>query len=186
MIIGGGGREHAIAWKLKQSSEVTKMWCAPGNGGIAGIAECVPLKATDLEGVLAFCKENRPDLVVVAPDDPLTLGMVDLLAENGFRAFGPNKNAALIEGSKSFAERAYEKIRHSDRRGMRCSDDKEEALSYIRDNGAPIVIKADGLALGKGVTVAMTVEEAEHAVKAAMEGQSVRQLPARRWSLKSI
>ncbi|MCX7614427.1 MAG: phosphoribosylamine--glycine ligase [Clostridiales bacterium] len=168
LIIGGGGREHAIAWKLKQSPKVTKLWCAPGNGGIADIAECVPFKATDLTAALAFCMENRPDLVVVAPDDPLTLGMVDVLTENGFRAFGPNKNAALIEGSKSFAKELMKKYDIPTAR-YEVFDDKEKALSYIRENGAPIVIKADGLALGKGVTVAFTVEDAENAVKAAME-----------------
>ena len=168
LIIGGGGREHAIAWKLKQSPHVTKLWCAPGNGGIADLAECVPFKATDLDAALAFCKENRPDLVVVAPDDPLTLGMVDILTENGFRAFGPNKRAAIIEGSKSFAKGLMKKYKIPTAR-YEVFDDKDKALAYIRENGAPIVIKADGLALGKGVTVALTIEEAENAVKAAME-----------------
>ncbi len=104
LIIGGGGREHAIAQALLQDERVEKLWCAPGNGGIAQIAECLPYKATDLEGIVAFCKESRPDLVVVAPDDPLALGLVDELEAIGIRAFGPNKAAAVIEGSKSFAK----------------------------------------------------------------------------------
>ncbi|MDP4108418.1 MAG: phosphoribosylamine--glycine ligase [Bacillota bacterium] len=168
LIIGGGGREHAIAWKLAQSPKAGKIWCAPGNGGISEVAECVPVKATDLTGVLEFCKKNNPDLVVVAPDDPLMLGMVDMLQENGFRAFGPKKNAALIEGSKAFAKELMQKY-DIPTAGYEVFDDQGEAFAYIKKNGAPIVVKADGLALGKGVTVAMTEEEAENAVKAAME-----------------
>ncbi len=168
LIIGGGGREHAIAWKLRQSPKVEKLWCAPGNGGISELAECVGFKATDLGAALSFCREHRPDLVVVAPDDPLVLGMVDLLTENGFRAFGPGKNAAIIEGSKSFAKELMKKYNIPTAR-YEVFDDREKALAYIRQNGAPIVVKADGLALGKGVTVAMTVAEAEKAVTAAME-----------------
>ena len=155
---------------MKQSPKVTKLWCAPGNGGISEIAECVPFKATDLDAALAFCRENHPDLVFVAPDDPLVLGMVDLLRSNGFRAFGPNRAAAMIEGSKSFAKELMKKYGIPTAR-YEAFEDMNQAIRYIRKNGAPIVVKADGLALGKGVTVAMSVEEAENAVKAAMEGK---------------
>ena len=169
LVIGGGGREHAICHTLNKSPHVTKLWCAPGNGGIAQIAECVDVKATDIEGVVAFARENRPDLTVVAPDDPLALGMVDALEAAGFRAFGPRKAAALIEGSKSFAK----DLMH--RYGIPTAayavfDRSDEAIAYVRQQGAPIVIKADGLALGKGVTVAMTLEEAEGAIHDAMDG----------------
>ena len=104
LVIGGGGREHAICVTLAKSPKVDKIWCAPGNGGIAQVAECVDIKATDIDGVVAFAKANQPDLVMVAPDDPLALGMVDALEAAGIRAFGPRKNAAVIEGSKSFAK----------------------------------------------------------------------------------
>ena len=169
LVVGGGGREHAICHTLNKSPHVTKLWCAPGNGGIAQIAECVDVKATDIEGVVAFARENRPDLTVVAPDDPLALGMVDALEAAGFRAFGPRKAAALIEGSKSFAK----DLMH--RYGIPTAayavfDRSDEAIAYVRQQGAPIVIKADGLALGKGVTVAMTLEEAEGAIHDAMDG----------------
>jgi phosphoribosylamine--glycine ligase len=169
LVIGGGGREHAVCMALAKSPKVDKLWCAPGNGGIAAIAECVDIKATDIEGVIAFSKANHPDLVVVTPDDPLALGMVDALEAEGIRAFGPRKNAAEIEGSKSFAKelmRTYE-IPTAE---YAVFDRSEEAISYIKKNGAPIVVKADGLALGKGVTVAMTEEEAISAVRDAIDG----------------
>lgn len=169
LVIGGGGREHAICWALNQSPKVDKLWCAPGNGGIAAIAECVDIKATDIEGVVAFSKENHPDLVVVAPDDPLALGMVDALNEAGFRAFGPKKNAAIIEGSKSFAKELMAKYAIPTAQ-YAVFENSEEAADYIRQQGAPIVVKADGLALGKGVTVAATEEEAIAAVRDAIDG----------------
>lgn len=169
LVIGGGGREHAICHTLKKSPKVDRIWCAPGNGGIAAEAECVDLKATDIEGVVAFCKENRPDLVMVAPDDPLVLGMVDALEAAGFRAFGPDRKAAEIEGSKSFAKELMRKY-NIPTAGYAVFEDAEEAVAYIRAQGAPIVVKADGLALGKGVTVAMTEEEAVAAVRDAIEG----------------
>ena len=169
LMIGGGGREHALIWKLTQSRRVDKVWCAPGNGGIAALAECVPLKATDIEGIVAFAKEKKPDLVFVAPDDPLALGLVDELEAVGIRAFGPHKNAAVIEASKSFAKDLMRKygIPTAD---YAVFDDAAAARAYIREKGAPIVIKADGLALGKGVTVAQTVEEAVAASDAAFGG----------------
>ncbi|MBE6953043.1 MAG: phosphoribosylamine--glycine ligase [Ruminococcaceae bacterium] len=169
LIIGGGGREHAIAQSLLKDSRVKKLWCAPGNGGIAEIAECLPYKATDIEGIVAFCKENHPDLVVVAPDDPLALGMVDALEAIGVRAFGPRKNAAVIEGSKAFAKDLMQKYNIPTAK-YRVFDDLDAAKEYIKTEGAPIVIKADGLALGKGVTVAATVEEALAAAENALSG----------------
>jgi len=167
LIVGGGGREHAIAWKISQNKDVEKIWCAPGNGGIAKLAECVNIKATDIEGIVNFAKEVKPDLVMVAPDDPLVMGLVDALEKEGIRAFGPYANAAILEGSKSFAKELM----------INCGvptakyavfTDADEAIAYVREQGAPIVIKADGLALGKGVTVAKTEDEAIAAIKDAI------------------
>lgn len=169
LVIGGGGREHAICVTLAKSPKVDHIWCAPGNGGIASVAECVDIAATDIEGVVAFAKANHPDLVMVAPDDPLALGMVDALEEEGIRAFGPKKNAAVIEGSKSFAKDLMQKY-NIPTAGYAVFEDSEQAIAYIREQGAPIVVKADGLALGKGVTVAMTEEDAIHAVQDAIDG----------------
>ena len=169
LVIGGGGREHAIVHTLKKSPKVDYIWCAPGNGGIAAEAECVAIKATDIDGMVAFAKENKPDLVMVAPDDPLALGMVDALEAAGIRAFGPRKNAAIIEGSKSFAKDLMQKY-NIPTAGYAVFENSADAIEYIRKNGAPIVVKADGLALGKGVTVAMTEEDAVEAVKDAIDG----------------
>ena len=169
LVIGGGGREHAIVHTLKKSPKVDHIWCAPGNGGIAAEAECVPIKATDIDGMVAFAKEHKPDLVMVAPDDPLALGMVDALEAAGIRAFGPRTNAAIIEGSKSFAKDLMQKY-NIPTAGYAVFENSAAAIEYIKKNGAPIVVKADGLALGKGVTVAMTEEEAIEAVKDAIDG----------------
>mgnify|MGYP001094470539 CR=1 FL=1 len=169
VLVIGGGREHAIVHTLKKSPKVDHIWCAPGNGGIAAEAECVAIKATDIDGMVAFAKENKPDLVMVAPDDPLALGMVDALEAAGIRAFGPRKNAAIIEGSKSFAKDLMQKY-NIPTAGYAVFENSADAIEYIRKNGAPIVVKADGLALGKGVTVAMTEEEAIEAVKDAIDG----------------
>ena len=169
LVIGGGGREHAIVHTLKKSPKVDYIWCAPGNGGIAAEAECVAIKATDIDGMVAFAKENKPDLVMVAPDDPLALGMVDALEAAAIRAFGPRKNAAIIEGSKSFAKDLMQKY-NIPTAGYAVFENSADAIEYIRKNGAPIVVKADGLALGKGVTVAMTEEDAIEAVKDAIDG----------------
>jgi len=169
LVIGGGGREHAIVHALKKSPRVSRIWCAPGNGGIAREAECVPIGATDIEGVVRFAKEHRPGLVMVAPDDPLAMGMVDALESEGIRAFGPRKNAAVIEGSKSFAKELMKKY-HIPTAEYAVFDDSKSAEEYIHAHGAPIVVKADGLALGKGVTVAMTEDEAVAAVRNAIEG----------------
>ncbi|MBE6930113.1 MAG: phosphoribosylamine--glycine ligase, partial [Ruminococcaceae bacterium] len=169
LIIGGGGREHALAWKLAQSRKVDKLYCAPGNGGIAAIAECVDIKATDIAGLVAYAKEIKPDMVMVAPDDPLALGLVDELEAAGIRAFGPHKNAAIIEASKSFAKDLMKKY-NIPTAAYEVFEDAEAAKAYIREQGAPIVVKADGLALGKGVTVAQTVEEACDAVDNCIGG----------------
>ncbi len=169
LIVGGGGREHAIALALKRDARVTELVCAPGNGGIARIARCVPVKATDIEGQVSLALAEKPDLVVVAPDDPLAMGLVDRLTEVGIRAFGPTAAAAEIEASKSFAKALMEKY-SIPTAACGVFDDAEAAKAYIRAQGAPIVVKADGLALGKGVTVAATVEEALDAVDSAFGG----------------
>ena len=168
LVIGSGGREHAICAALKKSPKVTRLFCAPGNGGIAAIAQCVPLKATDVDGGVAWAKENAMDFVVVAPDDPLALGMVDALEAAGIPAFGPRKNAAIVEASKDFSKSLMAKYGIPTAR-HRTFTDLEAGLSYLREQGAPIVVKADGLALGKGVVVAQTLEEAEQALREMME-----------------
>ncbi len=163
LLIGSGGREHALAWKIAASSELTKLWCAPGNAGIAQEAECVALDVADHGAVVAFCKTNKVDLVMVGPEAPLAAGIVDDLASAGIKAFGPSKAASQLESSKGFTKdlckanniptAAYERF-----------SDAAAAKDYIRKQGAPIVVKADGLAAGKGVTVAMTLAEAESAI----------------------
>lgn len=167
LVVGGGGREHAICWKLAQSPKVDKLYCAPGNGGIAQVAECVNIAATDVDAMVAWAKENAMDFVVVAPDDPLALGMVDALEAAGVPAFGPRKNAAIIEASKAFSKELMKKY-HIPTAKYETFTELEKALSYIWEQGAPIVVKADGLALGKGVVVASTVEEAEQAAREMM------------------
>ncbi len=167
LVIGGGGREHAICWKLSQSPKVTELYCAPGNAGIARVAACVPLKATDVDGVVAWAKEHTMDFVVVAPDDPLALGMVDALEAAGIPAFGPRKNAAIIEASKAFSKDLMKKYGIPTAK-YKTFTDLAAAEAYVEQQGAPIVVKADGLALGKGVTVAETVEEAKAALREMM------------------
>ena len=168
LVVGSGGREHAICWKLKQSPKVTGLFCAPGNGGIAQIARCVDVKATDVDGMVKWAKENAMDFVVVAPDDPLALGMVDALEEAGIPAFGPRANAAVIEASKAFSKELMKKYRIPTAR-YETFTQLDKALAYIEAQGAPIVVKADGLALGKGVVVAATVDEAKTAAREMME-----------------
>ena len=170
LVVGGGGREHAICWKLAQSPKVTELYCAPGNGGIAQVAQCVPIKATDVDEMVRWAKENAMDFVIVAPDDPLALGMVDALEAVGIPAFGPRANAAIIEASKAFSKELMKKYRIPTAQ-YETFTDLDKALTYIRKQGAPIVVKADGLALGKGVVVAATVEEAETAVREMMEAK---------------
>ncbi|MCX7842546.1 MAG: phosphoribosylamine--glycine ligase [Clostridia bacterium] len=168
LVVGGGGREHAIVWKLAQSPKVEKIYCAHGNGGIAALAECIPIKATDIEGVVRFSKENKLDMVVVAPDDPLAAGMVDALEAEGIRAFGPRKNAAVIEASKSFSKDLMRKYGIPTAQ-YEVFDNSEHAIEYLRHQKYPIVVKADGLALGKGVIIAHGFDQAHEAVNSIME-----------------
>lgn len=169
LVIGGGGREHAIIRKLKESPKTTKLYCAPGNGGIAKDAECVSIPVTDIPGVVKFSKENKIDLIFVAPDDPLAAGMVDELEKAGIRAFGPNAKAAEIESSKVFSKGLMKKY-HIPTAGYEVFDDPQKALDYIKAQGTyPAVIKADGLALGKGVIIAANFEEAKSGIKTIME-----------------
>ncbi len=170
LVVGSGGREHAICWKLKQSPKVTELFCAPGNAGIAQIAQCVGVKATDMDGMVKWARENAMDFVVVAPDDPLALGMVDALEGAGIPAFGPRANAAVIEASKAFSKELMKKY-HIPTAKYETFTDMGKALAYIEEQGAPIVVKADGLALGKGVVVAATVDEAKTAAREMMEGK---------------
>ena len=169
LVIGAGGREHAIIKALRRSSRVDEIYCAPGNGGISVDAKCFPVPATDVDGICALAQELKPDLVFVAPDDPLVLGMVDALNEKGFRAFGPNKKAAQIEGSKVFSKNLMKKygIPTADYEVFESSD---AAMAYITErNEFPVVIKADGLALGKGVIIANDIAEARAAISTIME-----------------
>jgi phosphoribosylamine--glycine ligase len=169
LVIGGGGREHAVIKKLKQSPRAGQIYCAPGNGGISQDAKCVDIKATDINGVVAFAKEHNIGLAVVTPDDPLVLGMADALNDAGIRAFGPSKAAAAIEGSKVFSKGLMKKygIPTAD---YNVFDDPRKALEFIKEqNKYPAVIKADGLALGKGVIIAQNYEEAQNAVRKIME-----------------
>ena len=169
LVVGSGGREHAIIRKLKQSPKAEKIYCCPGNGGISADAECVAINAMDIEGVVHFAKENQIDLVVVAPDDPLAAGMVDALNAEGIMTFGPTKAAAQIEASKVFAKDLMKKY-HIPTASYEVFDDPEKALSYIEQKGEyPTVIKADGLALGKGVIIAANHEEAKEGLKEIME-----------------
>ena len=169
LVVGGGGREHALVMKLAESKKTDKIYCAPGNGGISRYAECRPVKATDIDGMVALAKEIKADLVVVAPDDPLVLGMVDALNAEGFRTFGPDKSAAIIEGSKVFSKNLMKKYNIPTAK-YEVFDNAEKALEYIKtENTFPTVIKADGLALGKGVIIAQNMEEATDAVHSIME-----------------
>ncbi len=169
LVVGGGGREHAIIRKLKAAKAAPKLYCAPGNGGIAADAECVPIKATDVQAMVEWAVQNAIDYVVVAPDDPLALGMVDALAEKGIPAFGPNKAAARIEASKVFSKNLMKKYGIPTARYETFSD-AESARAYIRaQDKYPVVVKADGLALGKGVLICKDEAAAMAAVKSMME-----------------
>jgi len=167
LLVGGGGREHALVHKLRENPAVGTIWVLPGNAGIALDATCVPIGATDLAGVVAFAREHRPDFAIVAPDDPLCLGLADELRGIGVPTFGPSKAAARIEGSKAFAKDLMRAHSIPTAR-YQVYDDADAALAAVRDAPLPVVVKADGLALGKGVTVAATREEAEQAVRDAM------------------
>ena len=169
LVVGGGGREHTIVWKIAQSPLAGKIYCAPGNGGIAEIAECVDISATDIDGIVNFAKEKNVDLVMVAPDDPLVMGMVDALEKEGIRAFGPRANAAVIEGSKVFSKDLMKKY-NIPTAGYEVFTESDKAIEYIkRQNSYPAVIKAEGLALGKGVIIAQNEAEAVDGIKEIME-----------------
>lgn len=168
LVVGGGGREHAIIWKLKQSSRITKLYCAPGNGGISQIAECVPIGAMEIEKMTAFAQSESIDMVIVAPDDPLAAGMVDTLENAGIRAFGPNKAAAIIEASKVFSKDLMKKYNIPSAE-YEVFDDYESAIEYVQTAKIPLVVKADGLALGKGVLICNTRDEALDAVASIMK-----------------
>ena len=167
LIVGGGGREHAIAWKLAKSPKVEKMYCAPGNAGIAEVAECVNIGVMEFDKLVAFAKENEIDLTVVAPDDPLAAGAVDAFEAAGLRAFGPRANAAILEGSKAFSKDLMKKY-GIPTAAYETFNDPEKALAYLETAKMPIVLKADGLALGKGVLICKDLEEAKAGVKTLM------------------
>jgi len=171
LVVGGGGREHALVWKLASSPKVTEIYCAPGNPGIGKLAECVSIDVNDNEALCRFAKEKAIDLTVVGPEVPLTNGIVDLFNANGLKIFGPDKAAAQIEGSKTFAKNLMHKY-GIPTAGYAVFTDASAAKKYIMDQGAPIVIKADGLAAGKGVVVAMTLAEAIAAVDMIMCDQA--------------
>ncbi len=167
LVVGSGGREHALAWKLASDSSSPALFCAPGNAGTAKIGTNLPIAAEDIEGIVAWAREERPDLTVIGPEVPLCAGVVDLLIGEGLRVFGPNQAAAQLEGSKVFAKEVMEAAGVPTARSASFTD-PDAAKAYVRDEGAPIVIKAEGLAAGKGVTVCSTVAEAEAAIDAAM------------------
>ncbi|MDD5116432.1 MAG: phosphoribosylamine--glycine ligase [Candidatus Omnitrophica bacterium] len=168
LVVGSGGREHALVWKIAQSRLVSKIFCAPGNGGIAGISECVDIKADDIAGLLEFARKEKIDLTVVGPEVPLSLGIVNEFIKAGLKIFGPNKKAANLEASKVFSKQlmAKYKVPTAD---FKVFDDPAAAKKYVHKAGAPCVIKADGLAAGKGVVVAKSVKEAEEAIASMME-----------------
>ena len=168
LIIGSGGREHAIAWKVAKSPKVEKIYCAPGNGGIGQVAECVPIGAMEFDKLAAFAKEKEIDLTIVGMDDPLVGGVVDVFEKEGLRVFGPRKNAAILEGSKAFSKDLMKKY-HIPTAAYENFDNPEAAIAYLKEKAEfPIVLKADGLALGKGVLICNTLEEAEDGVKTIM------------------
>ena len=168
MVVGGGGREHAVIKALKKNPEVSEIVALPGNGGIAADATCVPVGATDLEGLVKYACENAVDFAVVTPDDPLVMGAVDLLEKAGIPCFGPNKNAAILEGSKVFSKNLMKKY-GIPTAAYEVFTSSSEALNYVETAPLPLVVKADGLALGKGVLIAQTRQEAIEAVKTIME-----------------
>ena len=167
LVVGSGGREHALVWKIAQSPKVSKVYCAPGNAGISEQATLVSIQANDLNRLLEFALKEKIDLTVVGPEDPLTRGIVDLFESKGLLIFGASKKAAEIEGSKAFAKEMMKKY-HIPTASYEIFDHRNEAVKYIRNQGAPIVVKADGLAAGKGVIVCKTVEEAIHSVDQIM------------------
>ena len=167
LIVGSGGREHAIAWKIAQSKRAEKIYCAPGNAGISAIAECVPIGAMEFDKLAAFAKEKEIDLTVIGMDDPLVGGIVDVFEAEGLRVFGPRKNAAILEGSKAFSKNLMKKY-HIPTAAYETFTDPKKAMEYLKTAKMPIVLKADGLALGKGVLICQDIKEAEEGVKELM------------------
>ena len=167
LIVGSGGREHAIAWKAAQSPKVDKIYCAPGNAGISQVAECVPIGAMEFDKLVEFAKEKEIDLTVIGMDDPLVGGVVDTFEEAGLRVFGPRKNAAILEGSKAFSKNLMKKY-HIPTAAYETFRNPDEAMAYLETAKMPIVLKADGLALGKGVLICQTREEAKEGVRTLM------------------
>ncbi len=171
LVIGGGGREHALVWKIAQSPLVTKLYCAPGNPGTAALAENLPIAVDQLDELLAFAYENKIDLTVVGPEQPLSLGIVDLFESHGLKVFGPSQKAAFIEGSKAFSKDLMQKY-NVPTAAYGVFTNQAEAEEFINSTGAPIVVKADGLAAGKGVIIAQTCEEAISAVRDMLSGNA--------------
>jgi phosphoribosylamine--glycine ligase len=171
LVVGGGGREHALAWKIAQSPLVTKLYCAPGNPGTSTLAENLPIAVDQLDELLAFAFENKIDLTVVGPEQPLSLGIVDLFESHGLKVFGPSQKAAFIEGSKAFSKDLMQKY-NVPTAAYGVFTDQAEAEAFINRTGAPIVVKADGLAAGKGVIIAQTCEEAVTAVRDMLSGNA--------------
>jgi phosphoribosylamine--glycine ligase len=167
LVIGSGGREHALCWAIAKSPRCSKLYCAPGNAGIAALAECVPIAVSDISGLVGFAKDNKIDLVVVGPEDPLVNGIIDSLEAAGIRAFGPSAKAAALEGSKAFMKDLFAKYKIPTAAYARFTD-YDAAVAYVRKQGAPIVVKASGLAAGKGVVVAQSIDEALAALKNMM------------------
>ncbi|MEN8256898.1 MAG: phosphoribosylamine--glycine ligase [Thermodesulfobacteriota bacterium] len=167
LVVGSGGREHALVWKLAQSPKVKEIFCAPGNGGIAGMAKCVPVSAEDMDGLLSFAKDTGIDLTLVGPEVSLTLGIVDIFQDAGLRIFGPGKNAAALEGSKVFMKDLLAKYNIPSAQYASFTD-RDQAIAYVEKIGAPLVVKADGLAAGKGVLVCQQLSEAKEAVDLVM------------------
>ena len=168
LIVGSGGREHAIAVSAAKSPKVDKIYCAPGNAGIGQIAQCVPIAAMEFEKLAAFAKEHAVDFTIIGMDDPLVGGIVDVFEQQGLKVFGPRKNAAVLEGSKAFSKDLMKKY-NIPTAAYETFDDPNAALAYLKTADMPIVLKADGLALGKGVLICQTLEEAEKGVKTIME-----------------
>ncbi len=171
LVVGNGGREHALAWKLGNDSTGPEIFCTPGNAGTATLGTNLSYGATDLDGIKQWCLDNQPGLVVIGPEAPLCAGLADILEAEGFRVFGPNQAAAELEGSKQFAKEVM-KTAGVPTSAYETFTDPDAACEYVRERGAPIVVKADGLAAGKGVTVAETVEQAETAIRDALEGNA--------------
>lgn len=167
LIVGSGGREHALAWKIAQSDKVEQLFCAPGNAGIAEYAECVDIAATELDKLAQFAEDNKVDLTVIGMDDPLVAGIVDVFEEKGLRVFGPRKKAAILEGSKAFSKDLMKKY-HIPTATYETFENPDDALEYLNTSDYPIVLKADGLALGKGVLICNNYEEAKEGVKTIM------------------